>query len=180
MRYIFFVLVCIVLPLNFVNIFFGLWSKVPSRDFSRYGGSWPRWIRICYFYSPTTYPLKPSGSSTSSMQKDFFFFPVSYTYDIWISPIRIYVHETERKKKYRSEKNRENDRSLSFWLGNLFLKIFARDLTIPLRENFAIMFNFSSSFQWYNFYLLCTKLKKSNRLIWAPLNSFLAFSPPTT
>ena len=38
--------------------FFCLWSDVPSRDLTGDRGNWPRWIRICHFYSPNTYPSK--------------------------------------------------------------------------------------------------------------------------
>ena len=38
---------------------FCLRSEVPSRGLNGDGGNWSRWIRICHFYSPNTYPSNP-------------------------------------------------------------------------------------------------------------------------
>ena len=42
--------------IEFCQNFFCLQSEVPSRDLNRDESNWPRWIRICHFYSPNTSP----------------------------------------------------------------------------------------------------------------------------
>ena len=52
-----------------------------------------------------------------------------------------------------------------FLLRNLFLKILAGDLGIPLRDNYRSLFNFLCSFQQCDFYGVCKKKIFSRGLI---------------